>query len=229
MPRPKTEEKNRRKEERLKTLREKQSQKAKERGERQSAEIDFRIKQELSNGRPKTYTQLLQAVACSSRTLRIHLKSLQEKEEISKTIVGDGKRPKYVSTKILPYEPLKFLGISFLHQSLNKDSINMFNQHLGSFITYTLKHFEPSQAMRIISTVLSQIEQYINLPKANFLGTPLAQPNVESKEWTLWDDLNSRNYVTTLSKPVQEHSKDFGLVKTEGINYGKFEKQWLNS
>jgi hypothetical protein len=95
-----------------------------------------------------------------------------------------------------------------LHQSLKKGAINEFNRYLGSFITYTLKHYEANQAMSIISSVLKEVQQYLK-----------SESKVESAEWELWRDLNSREFV--IQVPTNENNM------REAIDYGKFEQKWL--
>ena len=80
----------------------------------------------------------------------------------------------------------------------------------------------------IIETVASQVREYITLEYAKAALGELfsaSEPKVnDSQEWALWNDLNSREYVTS----TEISTKNLGCIKTESIDYGKFEKKWLN-
>ncbi len=207
MPRPLAGGENKAETERLRLKREKQNERAKERGREQSQRIESRIKTIIGSSKePISYTQLLKEVGCrSDRTLKMHLKRMLERQEIAK---GNGKRGRYFPPKIADYEPLEYLGLSVLHQSLKKGAINEFNQYLGSFVTYTLKHYEVNQAMSIISTMLREVEQYLK-----------SESKVESAEWELWRDLDSREFIIKISNAEN--------TMREAIDYGKFEQKWL--
>lgn len=193
------------KDERLKAQKAKLSQKAKERGELRMKPTANKIKQILSLNQA-SYTELLKGSGCSSRAFRRNLNRLVENGEIAKQ---DGKRGKYFLPQgsIADHEPLEYLGLHILHESLKNGAINEFNHYLGSLITYTFKHYEVNQAMSIISTVLREVQQYLK-----------SESKVESAEWALWRDLNSREFV--IQVPTNENNM------REAIDYGKFEQKW---
>jgi len=149
----------------------------------------------LRQGKALTFSQLLGESGLSRRTFNKRLHGLMEQGVIIK-IEGEGKRGLYwLNLKVVPSTArFQVAATSFLHQSLGKGcSIDLFNQRLGSLVTYVLKQHELPQAMAILVPIISQIAAYINLPKT-FMGEPLtvSEPYVEqSVEWQMWKDMEN--------------------------------------
>jgi hypothetical protein len=223
MPRPNSDEKNRRRDEREKLRKQRIRQSSIERGNRQTMLHESKILSALIE-RPLSYTELMHKTRFEPKPLKNYLKKLKNRESITKVAVEGKKRELYALTKVSCEQAFKFLAISFLVQSLTNDPINEFNQHLGSLITYTLKQYKMPQAMSILIPIIVEIEDCINLPKTIYGWEVLKkEPNVESNEWELWRDIDSRNYVQL----TEVSGKRGGIVKREGLNYAEFEKKWL--
>jgi hypothetical protein len=223
MPRTTPAEKDRREKERRKQRNQRIKESSIKRGNRQTMAHENKILSALIE-RPLSYTEILHKTRFEPKPLRGYLKKLIKREAIIKVPVEGKKRELYALTKVTCEQSLKYFAISFLVQSLTNDSINEFNQHLGSLIAYTLKQYKMPQALSILTPIIVEIEDCINLPKTIY-GEPLSvkEPNVESNEWELWKDIDSKNY----SQLTEVSGKCGGIVKREGLNYAKFEKKWL--
>lgn len=204
-----------------KDTREKISQSMKKVAEQKARKIQNQILATLKD-RTKTFTELLNETNLARGTLSRHLKKLQERGQVFKMLDQNGSIV-YSLIEYPQWVVFQDLAISYLHHSLRNEPIEVFNQKLGSLITYTLKQYKEPSSIEILTPIISQISAYINLPKT-FMGEPLkvSEPKVESKEWEVWRDIDSRNYITK----VEILEKGF-VVKKEAIDYGKFKAKWL--
>lgn len=180
-------------------------------------------------------------------------------------ISPDGEHPFYVVIKIPKSTILAELSCSFLFEMLEKinvskdreKSVSEFNRYLGSLIAYVLKKYYFTDAEKILNSILPTVGSYLTYFPESFDRSSQClvqkqEPNVESAEWNLWQDLDSGKYVTVLSIPQgvgdftkksqqrknapvdaitqilqKNRDKKVTTVKRESIDYGKFEEKWL--
>jgi predicted transcriptional regulator len=189
--------------------------------EKQAIQTEHKIIQALKM-KPLTFSQLIKETKLSRGTINKYLRKLLQKGEIFKILDEKGN----IVYSLIEYPQwlvFQDLAISYLHHNLRNEPIEVFNQKLGSLITYTLKQYQEPLSIEILTPIISQISAYINLPKT-FMGEPLkiSEPKVESKEWQVWRDIDSRNYVTK----VEILEKGF-IIRKEAVDYAKFKEKWL--
>ena len=154
MPRPREDERRKKKAEKKKITIQKIRKKRSEQGALQVRESESKIRLALG-GKTFSYTDSKKTSGLSNnKTFRTRLNAMVEREEITKLTGRKG----YMLTKIRNYESLEFFAIEILSAFLKEQRpINEFNQQVGSFVAYTLKSYELPQATQIITTVLTQV------------------------------------------------------------------------
>ena len=110
---------------------------------------------------------------------------------------------------------------SYLHHSLEHDSIETFNRKLGSLVMFAIKNNKISY----LKPILKMLEAYIT-PATLFKETEYEiqykPPEIKTEEWQIWEDALNTNYLEK-----RRFYKD-GLSYTQDvINYPKFAEKWL--
>lgn len=207
MPRPREDERRKKKAEKKKITIQKIRKKRSEQGALQVRESESKIRLALG-GKTFSYTELKKTSGLSNnKTFRTRLNAMVEREEITKLTGRKG----YMLTKIRNYESLEFFAIEILSAFLKEQRpINEFNQQVGSFVAYTLKSYELPQATQIITTVLTQVGFTSPPPNIDqhllLFGTPaIPRFQAESPEWALWRAIDSREYIA--SEKIAKESK----------------------
>ncbi len=158
------------------------------------------------------------------------LNELLEERKVGKVIFV-GSHPRYHLIETPNWVSLEYLSSSYLYMLLEKirtstdreQATNNFNRYLGSLIAYLLKTHDANHSQEILRVILTQIQSYLNYPEPKTLmGQPLTkkEPNVESDEWVLWRDIDSREYITTVKVP-----KSLEVIESEECSNEKAKNQ----
>lgn len=193
--------------------------------EKQAEEAERKILEAVKT-EPLTFSQLLEKTRLSRGTLNKYLKRLQEKGQTFKILNEKGDIV-YSLAEYPSWLVLQDLAITYLHHSLRCEPIDVFNRKLGSLITYILANYKHPYSIKLLTPIMAQIEAYLTpstICKGTELETHYEPPKTESKEWELWKDIDSRNYVTKIDMPYGPKGI---IIKREAIDYPKFKEKWL--
>ncbi|MEM3665190.1 MAG: winged helix-turn-helix domain-containing protein [Candidatus Jordarchaeales archaeon] len=203
--------------------REKIKAKIRQIAEKQAEETERKILEAIKT-QEQTFSQLLEKTKLSRGTLNKYLKRLQEKGKTFKLLNEKGEIV-YSLTEYPSWMVFQYLATIYLHHSLRSEPIEVFNEKLGSLITYILSNYKYPHSLKLLTPILEQVEIY--LTPTHFKGTEYEihhePPKIESKEWELWKDIDSRNYVIKIDMPYGLR----GIIKKEVIDYPRFKEKWL--
>jgi len=192
--------------------------------EKQAEETERKILEAIKT-QELTFSQLLEKTRLSRGTLNKYLKRLQQKGKTFKLLNEKGEIV-YSLAEYPSWMVFQHLATTYLHHSLMSESIEVFNEKLGSLITYVLSNYKYPHSLKLLTPILEQIEAYLT-PTEHFKGTEYEiryePPKVESKEWELWRDIDSRNYIIKIDMPYGSR----GIIKKEAIDYPRFKEKWL--
>lgn len=158
---------------------------------------------------PAPFSLWLTASRFKSRSYFVELvKELIEERRVA-NVNSIEKHPSYVVLRLSERMVLQHLSCSFLYVMLERievakdgeKAITDFNKHLGSLTLYVLKHYDSIHAEEILRAILNQLWAYLNYPETVGGVISKKEPNIETKEWKLWRDIGSREYVTTALVP----------------------------
>jgi len=195
------------------------SQKRKQQAEKLSKQIKNAILTALAI-QDLTFEQLIEKTGYSRQTIANYVKKLWKEGLIFKKPAEKGFV--YSLRKITSKEQ-QFVSLvtSYLHHSLEHDSIETFNRKLGSLVMFAIKNNKISY----LKPILKMLEAYIT-PATLFKETEYEiqykPPEIKTEEWQIWEDALNTNYLEK-----RRFYKD-GLSYTQDvINYPKFAEKWL--
>jgi len=190
------------------------SRKRKEQAEKLSRQIKNAILTALAI-QDLTFEQLIEKTGYSRQTIANYVKKLRKEGLIFKKPAEKG----FVySLRKITNKEQQFVSLvtSYLHHSLEHDSIETFNRKLGSLVMFAIKN----NKINYLKPILKMLEAYITPAE-----TPLGKyepPEIRTKEWEIWEDALNTNYLEK-----RRFYKD-GLSYTQDvINYPKFAEKWL--
>lgn len=191
------------------------SRKRKEQAEKLSKQITNAILTALSI-EDLTFEKLIERTGYSRQTIANYVKKLWKEGIILKKPIEKG----FVySLKKITCKEQQFVSLatSYLHHSLEHDSIEVFNQKLGSLIMFTIKN----KKISYLKPILKMLEAYITPAELPYIGK-YEPPEIRTEEWQIWEDALNGNYIE------KRRFYEKGLSYTQDvINYPKFAEKWL--